>query len=120
MASVKVLGGDFNSLAAGSFNFGMIGLTPKGTVWGGPQVYSLKNDCTDLQLVDERSNVKVAGAAGWGVAGALVAGPVGLLAGAILGGKGQKAVFMATFSDGKRVVAECDKATWARMLAARL
>lgn len=120
MASIKVLGGDFHSLGPGSFHFGVISITPRDAAWGAPKSYHLKSDCTALQLVDERANVKVAGAAGWGVAGALVAGPAGLFAGAILGGRGQKAVFMATFNDGKRVVAECDKATWAKMLAAMI
>jgi hypothetical protein len=116
MAHVKVLAGDFRK-GAGGYSFGCLSATPEGT-WS-PKAYSLKTNVSELELADERSTTKVFGAAGWGTVGAVLAGPLGLAAGAILGGRGQKVVFVAKFDDGKRLMGECDKATWTKMLAER-
>ncbi|MDZ3990498.1 hypothetical protein PspTeo4_01600 [Pseudomonas sp. Teo4] len=50
-----------------------------------------------------------------GVAGALVAGPVGLLAGLWLGGKEEEATFLATFKDGRKLMAITDGKTWSKI-----
>jgi len=118
MAEIKILAGDFGKMVHGQYFFGVMSLPWEGD-WTPGHRYTLKDDVVTLELADERSVVKVGGAAGWGVAGALVAGPVGLLAGAVLGGRGQKVAFVAEFKDGKRLMGECDKKTWVKMMADR-
>jgi len=55
-----------------------------------------------LDLATEESIVSVGGAAGWGIAGSVLLGPVGLLAGLILGGMGKDVTFICKFKDGRK------------------
>ncbi len=115
---VTVLAGDFDTSRKGSVAFGKLNLPVKGK-WVANQAYDLRSDVVELTEADERSGVKVMGAAGWAAAGALVAGPLGAVVGGILGGRGSKVVFVASFKDGKKVMAETSKATWLKAVAAR-
>jgi hypothetical protein len=116
MADVSVLAGDFNGAVPGAYVFGSLHLARPGA-WSTTDVYVIRNDAVTLEIASEETVTKVGGAIGWGAVGGLVAGPVGLLAGAMLGGKGEKVAFVAEFIDGKKLMAICDKATWTKMLA---
>jgi hypothetical protein len=70
---------------------------------------------SDLKLSSLESSRSLGTALGWGVAGALVAGPVGLLAGLWLGGKEEEATFLATFKDGRKLLAVTDGKTWSKI-----
>ncbi|WAB99480.1 MULTISPECIES: hypothetical protein [Pseudomonas] len=70
---------------------------------------------SDLRLASLESNRNLGTALGWGMAGALVAGPVGLLAGLWLGGKEEEATFLATFKDGRKLMASTDGKTWSKI-----
>ncbi|MEN5218812.1 hypothetical protein ABE484_23390 [Pseudomonas pudica] len=70
---------------------------------------------SDLRLASLESSRSLGSALGWGVAGALVAGPVGLLAGLWLGGKEEEATFLATFKDGRKLMAITDGKTWSKI-----
>jgi len=61
-----------------------------------------------VEVASEESVKRVGGAVGWGTAGALVAGPAGLLAGAILGGRGKDVTFVVVLQDGRRFLAKGD------------
>ncbi|MHC6224643.1 hypothetical protein ACYU03_07660 [Pseudomonas sp. X10] len=69
----------------------------------------------DLKLASHESNRNFGSALGWGMAGALVAGPVGLLAGLWLGGKEEEVTFLATFKDGRKLMAITDGKTWSKI-----
>ncbi|MCO7596061.1 MULTISPECIES: hypothetical protein [Pseudomonas] len=68
-----------------------------------------------LKLASLESSRSLGSTLGWGVAGALVAGPVGLLAGLWLGGKEEEATFVATFKDGRKLMAITDGKTWSKI-----
>ncbi|CAI8866993.1 MULTISPECIES: hypothetical protein [Pseudomonas] len=70
---------------------------------------------TDLVVANQESSRSLSSALGWGVAGALVAGPVGLIAGLWLGGKEEEVTFLATFKDGRKLMAITDKKTWSKI-----
>ncbi|MCY1458873.1 hypothetical protein D9M71_762930 [compost metagenome] len=70
---------------------------------------------SELRLASLESSRSLGSALGWGVAGALVAGPVGLLAGLWLGGKEEEATFLATFKDGRKLMAITDGKTWSKI-----
>ncbi len=55
-----------------------------------------------LEEASEESVVSIGGAAGWGIAGSVLLGPAGLLAGLILGGKGKDTTFVCEFKDGRK------------------
>ena len=125
---LKVLAGDFPNSSAN-------GASPTFTTIGGGKLSFPDPDAgfallpklvhypisriTDLEEISEDNKVSVLGAAGWGAVGALALGPVGLLAGLILGGRGKAVVFAVSFDDGKRALVQTDKRTWNKILAAR-
>lgn len=123
MASLKVLAGDFVTYAPAScgslLGIAMITVTPKDSQWGSPKSYNVKTDVKSLTLANEQDGVRAFGAAGWGTVGALLAGPAGLIAGAILGGRGKDVTFIAEFNDGKKLLGRTDGKTWDKLLAAR-
>lgn len=118
MASIKVLAGDFHKHAPNAMHFGQLVLTPLDSKWGKQKTCAVKS-LKELELADEQTGVKVFGAAAWGTVGVLLAGPLGMVAGAVLGGRGQKVTFVAVTDDGKRLLAQCDKGAWLKMQAAR-
>ncbi len=75
-----------------------------------------------VELATEENVVSIGGAAGWGLAGSLLLGPAGLLAGLLLGGRGKDTTFICVFKDGRKflgtaasgVFAELQKYTMSR------
>ena len=72
----------------------------------------------EVEVATEDSVKKVGGTIGWGAAGAVMLGPVGLLAGLLLGGKGKEVTFVAKFKDGRKLLATTDGKTFAKIQAA--
>ncbi|MBK5002521.1 hypothetical protein IAE37_004797 [Pseudomonas sp. S31] len=70
---------------------------------------------SDLRLASLETSRSLGTALGWGMAGALVAGPLGLLAGLWLGGQKEEATFLATFKDGRKLMASTDGKTWSKI-----
>lgn len=65
-----------------------------------------------LEQANEENVVSVGGAAGWGIAGSLLLGPAGLLAGLVLGGKGQNITFICKFKDGRKFLGTASAKTY--------
>ena len=82
-----------------------------------PSMQYYGSDIKNIEEITEENKVRVLGAAGWGLLGTLVAGPFGLVAGAILGGRGKSVVFAVEFHDGKRALIETDGGTWKKIVA---
>jgi hypothetical protein len=109
MAKIKILAGDFPEgncdYSWGDFNFGF-----------------LSKNISDKQLdtveiATEESVKRIGGTVGWGVAGAVILGPVGLLAGLLLGGKSKDITFIAKFKNGKKFMASTDNKTFTKLQA---
>ena len=117
---MKVLAGDFqtNSAIGASFSFGMFSF-PDPEAWLPKLVHYEMSDVDELDEVSEENKVKVLGAAGWGTVGALALGPVGLLAGLVLGGRGKKVVFAVKFNDGKSALVEVNQKVWKKIAVER-
>lgn len=62
----------------------------------------LPSEIETLELASEEAVVSLGGAAGWGLTGDILLGPVGLLAGLVLGGKGKDVTFIVKFKDGRK------------------
>ncbi len=66
-----------------------------GPLWGGFDTIQLQGEIKSLTLQTEESVKKVAGTLGWGLAGSLALGPVGMLAGLMLGGNRKEVCALA-------------------------
>ena len=58
-----------------------------------------------IEIASEENVKKLGGTIGWGLAGATLLGPVGLLAGLIAGGKGKYVTFVCKFKDDRKFMA---------------
>ncbi|GGU83974.1 hypothetical protein GCM10009504_45490 [Pseudomonas laurentiana] len=69
----------------------------------------------EMKIANQEFNRSLSSALGWGVAGALMAGPLGLIAGLWLGGKEEEVTFVATLKDGRKLMAVTDGKTWSKI-----
>jgi hypothetical protein len=114
MGKIKVLAGDFTG--DGTYAGGRITLRPK--VKPSPAHRMKVREFFDsVEVAAQHNAVKVGGALGWGAAGALLAGPLGLFTGALLGGRGRDVVFVGTLKDGRQLLARTDAATFTAIRA---
>jgi uncharacterized protein with ACT and thioredoxin-like domain len=114
MATVNVLAGDFLE-GNGQYSLGSLVLKTKKHRFLGEKIPSDQLDTLDIAT--EENIKKMAGTVGWGTAGTIVLGPVGLLAGLLLGGKKKEVVFVASFKDGRRLMASTDGKTFTKLQA---
>ena len=70
-----------------------------------------------LYPVSEERVKQFGGAAAFGAAGAVLFGPVGLLAGVLLGGNKTRCGFIAVFKDGTRALLEMDSGLYKKLIA---
>ncbi|MGY6274993.1 hypothetical protein [Methylomonas sp. MgM2] len=115
MAKIKVHAGDFLKVD-GQYSFGSLTLKTEAHNFLGETI-----PITELETVEiatEESVKKLSGTIGWGAAGAVILGPVGLLAGLLLGGKKKEVTFVAKFKDGRKLLASTDSKTFTKLQAA--
>jgi len=114
VGAIKIQAGDFDK--GGGHRFWTIG-------FGGPRFQMKSGEIIpasalqSVELVTEGNAVRPRGAVGWGVAGALVAGPLGAAAGAIIGGYGTEKTFVAEFNDGRKFFGSTDVKTYGAIQA---
>lgn len=63
------------------------------------------DDIASIEVANEDSVKKVGGALGWGVAGAVLMGQLGAVAGLILGGNKKEVTFVAELSHNRKIMA---------------
>lgn len=116
MAKIKLLAGDFGT-GAGTLGSRAITLPrPDLGVFKTEEVHFPMLQSVDVATEE---NVKRAGGTvGWGLAGAALLGPVGLLAGLLVGGRGKDVTFVAVLKDGRRLMATTDASTYKKIVAA--
>lgn len=116
MSKIKVLAGDIEN-ATWTFGFGVMNC-PSTTehLFAGENIV-LKEQIEELEVVDEESQKKLAGTAGWGLAGAALLGPLGAIGGMLLGGNKKQVAFMCALKDGRKFLAQTDSKTWVKLKA---
>ncbi|MFZ3487262.1 hypothetical protein [Vibrio harveyi] len=70
-----------------------------------------------LELANEENVKKIGGTLGWSVVGGVIAGPVGVLAGAMLGGKRKDVTFVVEFDDGRTFMGTVDSKSFSALKA---
>lgn len=115
MGKLKVHAGDFLK-GEGSFGSASFVLRTKEHSWVGEviRVTSIET----LEIASEENVKKIGGTIGWGAAGGVLLGPVGLLAGLLAGGRKKEVTFVAKFKDGRKLLATTDSKTFIKMKAA--
>jgi hypothetical protein len=121
MSSIKIVAGDlkrgtwrFMSLFGGAT---IIRANTDKNPWIGESV----NLATDVESIDQLTDEKVkklAGTAAWGVAGAVLLGPLGAIGGMLLGGNKKEVAFACKLKDGRKFMATADGRTWGKIAAA--
>jgi len=106
MAKIKILAGNFSKgncdYSHGNFHF------VHNKVISDKQLDA-------VEIATEENVKKIGGTIGWGVAGGAVFGPVGLLAGLLLGGKSKEVTFIAKFQNGMKFIATTDSKTFTKL-----
>lgn len=112
MASIKILAGDFSQGEAllGNNSITLRSGNGKETLWA--------SQLKSIEVASEENVKKFAGSAGWGAVGGLALGPLGLVAGLVLGGNKKVVTFIGTFEDGRKFLATSDVKTHRSLLAA--
>lgn len=120
MASIKVEAGDlekgtwkFNSMLSVAI---MSKPSTKNHPWKGESV-NLTQELERADVLDEEKVKKMAGTAGWGLAGAALLGPLGAIGGVLLGGNKKEVAFAAYLKDGRKFMGVTDGKTWKKIMA---
>ena len=92
-------------------------LTPKGNTRSPSETIPLSK-LESVEVASEESVKRIGGTVGWSIVGTVMLGPVGLLAGLLLGGRGKDVTFVARFKDGRKLLATTDSKTFTKMKAA--
>ncbi|KZN21191.1 MULTISPECIES: hypothetical protein [Pseudomonas] len=115
MAKIIVLAGDFPQ-GDGEYHLGT--LTLKTSLKPRLGASFPVSEFKDLTVQNTESNKNIKSAIGLGLAGAMLLGPVGAIAGYLLAGKNTEVTFMVTMKDGAKLLAATDSDTF-RDISAR-
>jgi hypothetical protein len=118
--TIKVLAGDFTKTDRHQYSNGLLLMESGNNTFGlidrreKISIYKL----SELEVASEETVKKIAGTVGWGIAGGVILGPAGLLAGLLLGGKKKEVTFVAKFNDNRKMLATTDSKTFSQLQAA--
>lgn len=68
-----------------------------------------------VEVASEEAFNRLGGVLGWGLAGDVLFGPVGLLAGLIRGGRGKKTTFICSLKDGRKFLATAPSGVFSKI-----
>ena len=116
----KIHAGDFLKGGEGSIMLGALSLPVRHGLLGDKRDVMSASEITMVEVATEESVKRLAGTVGWGAAGAVLLGPLGLLASALVGGRGKEITFIAVLQDGRKFLATADRKTFIKVQAAAL
>ena len=73
------------------------------------------NEIASVEVASEESVKDIGGAVGWSLAGAAVLGPLGLVGGLLLGGRGKDVIFVCELKDGRKFLAKTSSKNYTRL-----
>lgn len=120
---IKILGGDFGEnkhadLRTTYFTGKLKAIViPKWLIFS----HTIRRDeIASVELVTDKNKVNVASAIGGAAVGAILAGPLGMLAGSLLAGKGKAVVLHVTLTDGRQFICSAKPKDHELLLAAAM
>lgn len=121
MSHFKIIGGDLPKTTALITMFGALQLSaPRPGFTLRADTYDLKNNISQIEQITEDNKNKVLSKAGWSTLGAIALGPVGLLAGLLMGGRTKYVCMAVKLKGGEEFIAECDLKTYQKFYGAFL
>ncbi|MFA5595950.1 MAG: hypothetical protein WDA26_00105 [Pusillimonas sp.] len=117
MGTIKIHAGDFPTGKASSHFSAIVFPWKPGDGFSAGECVQF-TDIEALEVANEESVKKLGGTVGWGVVGATLLGPVGMLAGLLAGGRKSEVTFVCKFKDGRKMLATTDSKTFTKMQAA--
>ncbi|MFT8450671.1 MAG: hypothetical protein ABF675_00470 [Zymomonas mobilis] len=72
----------------------------------------------NVEVASEESVKRLGGSVGWGITGGFLLGPVGLLAGLLVGGQGKNVTFVCKLKDGRKFMATAPSKVFTALSAA--
>lgn len=110
MATIEIHAGDF---AKGSAKYSFSSISFPWEPGDGFFGKSVKpSEIESVDIASEESVKRLGGSIGWGAVGAVILGPVGLLAGLLAGGMGKDVTFVAKLKDGRKFLGTTDSKTF--------
>jgi hypothetical protein len=109
MASITVLAGDFLQ-GDGEYRDGVFTLRTSLHPW--PGITLALSSFKSVEVANEGSINNIKDAIGFGVAGAMLLGPIGAIAGFMLAGKETEVTFLATLKDDRKLLAAVNGSTY--------
>ena len=75
-------------------------------------------EVSEVDVASEENVKRMGGTVGWGLAGGVLLGPVGLLAGLLAGGRGKDVTFVCKLKDGRKFMATAQSKIFKELSAA--
>lgn len=115
MAKIVIHAGDI-APGTGAVSFGVI-MTPPEKLWQQYGERILPTQLAQIEMANEDAVRRIGGTVGWGAVGGALLGPVGLLAGLLVGGRGKDVTFICRLKDDRKFLATTDSKTYTSLLA---
>ena len=115
MGAITVHAGDYAKGGRHALNFGTLFMYEEGR---STPISIHLSSLETVEIASEASVKRLGGTVGWGVAGAVLLGPAGMLAGLLLGGRAKEVTFVARFRDGSKFLGTTDPKTFTKLQAA--
>ena len=116
MSTFKIIGGDIKKDCSYSSMFGQHILIIH-TGFFKSETIDLTKQLVEIQQITEENKQSILSKAGWGTLGAVALGPVGLLAGLLLGGRSKEICAACRLDDGRAFIALIDLKTYQSLFA---
>jgi hypothetical protein len=114
-ATFEIHAGDFKANRNQQFANGKLLLSGRGKFF---RETVTKKQIASVEVATEESVKRLGGTLGWGLAGGVLLGPVGLLAGLLVGGHGKNVTFVCQLGDGRKFLATADSKIFTQLQAA--
>ena len=112
MAKMKILAGDF---LQGNGEYHGAVLSIESVLYPWPGITINTSMIRSIEVVGKEENKDISSALLQGAAGSLVMGPLGAVAGFMLGNEYKDVTFLATLQDGRRFLATLDETAFTRL-----